>query len=317
VDIGFGAPVSGAWATPGDLASFAQAAEDAGYHSLWSFQRLLIPVGSAMEPVYHSVLDPMAALAYAAAVTTRIRLGVAVINLPFVSPAYLAKQAASVDVLSGGRHDLGLGIGWMPEEFALTGAQMARRGARATEYVRVLRTLWAGGVAEFSGEFYEVAAAARSPRRPPRPPPPPTAPVPVQPGGPPILLGGMARPALERIGRIADGWVTSSRTDLSRISELAGIVRDSAAAAGRDPAALRVVVRGVVRAGKPATGSDGQRLLLSGSFEQIREDAAWLGEQGVTEIFYDLNWDPQVGAPDADPAAAVARARQILDALAP
>ncbi|HSZ45701.1 MAG TPA: TIGR03619 family F420-dependent LLM class oxidoreductase [Streptosporangiaceae bacterium] len=304
MDIGFGAPVSGAWATPGDLASFAQAAEDAGYHSLWSFQRLLIPVGSAMEPVYHSVLDPMAALAYAAAVTTRIRLGVAVINLPFVSPAYLAKQAASVDVLSGGRHDLGLGIGWMPEEFALTGAQMARRGARATEYVRVLRTLWAGGVAEFSGEFYEVPAGT-------------TAPVPVQPGGPPILLGGMARPALERIGRIADGWVTSSRTDLSRISELAGIVRDSAAAAGRDPAALRVVVRGVVRAGAPATGSDGQRLLLSGSFEQIREDAAWLGEQGVTEIFYDLNWDPQVGAPDADPAAAVARARQILDALAP
>ena len=94
-------------------------------------------------------------------------------------------------------------------------------------------------------------------------------------------------------------------------------MRDSAAAAGRDPAALRVVVRGVVRAGAPATGSDGQRLLLSGSFEQIREDAAWLGEQGVTEIFYDLNWDPQVGAPDADPAAAVARARQILDALAP
>ena len=72
------------------------------------------------------------------------------INLPFVSPGYLAKQAASVDVLSGGRHDLGLGIGWMPEEFELTGAEMARRGARTAEYVQVLRALWSG-----SGEPYD------------------------------------------------------------------------------------------------------------------------------------------------------------------
>ena len=129
--IGFGAPVAGAWATPEYLTSFAGRAEDAGYASLWSFQRLLVPEGSGMEPVYHSVLDPMVALGYVAARTSRIRLGVAIINLPFVSPAYLAKQATTVDVLSGGRLDLGLGIGWMPEEFAATGASMPRaRGAR-------------------------------------------------------------------------------------------------------------------------------------------------------------------------------------------
>jgi probable F420-dependent oxidoreductase len=304
VDIGFGAPVSGAWATPAHLSSFAQAAEDAGYRTLWSFQRLLIPDGSSIEPVYRSVLDPMAALAYAAAVTSTIRLGVAVINLPYVSPGYLAKQAASLDVLSAGRHELGLGIGWMPEEFALTGAAMARRGARAAEYVQVLRTLWSDEVSAFSGEFYQVPAGRQDPR-------------PVQPGGPPVLLGGMARPALERIGRIADGWVTSSRTDLARISELISIVRDSAEAAGRDPAALRVVCRGVVRAGEPVPGPDGERLRLSGSFEQIRADAAWLGEQGVTEVFYDLNWDPQIGNPAGDPAAAADRAMEILQELAP
>src|SRR5882757_5853217 len=84
--IGFGAPVSGAWATPHILARFAAQAEAAGYGSLWTFQRLLVPEGSAMEPVYHSVLDPMVALGYAAAVTSRIRLGVAVLNLPYVSP---------------------------------------------------------------------------------------------------------------------------------------------------------------------------------------------------------------------------------------
>jgi probable F420-dependent oxidoreductase len=304
VDIGFGAPVSGAWATPENLASFARAAEDAGYHSLWSFQRLLIPDGSGMEPVYHSVLDPMAALAFAAAVTSTIRLGVAVINLPFVSPGYLAKQAASLDVLSAGRHDLGLGIGWMPEEFELTGADMSRRGARAAEYVHVLRHLWRGEHTAFDGEFYQVPAGLQAPG-------------PVQPGGPPVLLGGMARPALERIGRIADGWVTSSRTDLSRIAGLIGIVRDAAAAAGRDPDALRIACRGVVRPGEPVTGQDGQRVRLSGSIDQIRADTAWLGEQGVTEVFYDLNWHPRIGAPDADPVTAFARATRLLADLAP
>ena len=302
--IGFGAPVSGAWATPENLAGFAARAEQAGYASLWSFQRLLVPEGSSMEPVYHSVLDPMAALAYAAASTSRIRLGVAVINLPFVSPAYLAKQAATVDILSGGRLDLGLGIGWMPEEFAATGASMARRGARAAEYVAVLRELWADGRSEFGGEFYDIPRSSVAPK-------------PVQPGGPPILLGGLARPALERAGRIADGWVTSSRTDLSRIAEGVGVIRAAAAEAGRDPDAMRIVCRGVVRAGAEATAPEGDRLLLSGRPEQIREDTRWLAGQGVTEIFYDLNWDPQVGSPDADPAAATARAAEILDALAP
>jgi probable F420-dependent oxidoreductase len=301
--IGFGAPVSGAWATPGNLAAFAARAEQAGYDSLWAFQRLLVPVGSAMEPVYHSVLDPMVALGFAAASTSRIRLGVAVVNFPFVSPTVLAKQAATVDVLSGGRHELGLGIGWMPEEFEATGASMRGRGARAEEYIAVLKALWAEGVSRFSGEFYSVPAGRADPS-------------PVQPGGPPVLLGGSARPALQRAGRLADGWITSSRADLSRIEEDIEVVRSAARDTGRDPGAIRIICRGVVRAGAEDRG-EGGRTLLSGSYEQIRADTAWLAGCGVTEIFYDLNWDPQVGSPDADPVAAVRRAGEIIDALAP
>jgi probable F420-dependent oxidoreductase len=302
--IGFGAPVAGAWATPGYLAAFSGQAEDAGYASLWTFQRLLVPEGSGMEPVYHSVLDPMVALGYVAARTSRIRLGVAIINLPFVSPAYLAKQAATVDVLSGGRLDLGLGIGWMPEEFAATGASMARRGARAEEYLAVLRTLWADEVSSHSGEFYTIPAGRQDPK-------------PVQKPGPPVLLGGMSRPAMERAGRAAEGWITSSRADLTRISEAVGVIAEAASAAGRDPAAVRIICRGVVLAGAEVEGPDGGRRLLSGSYAQIREDAAWLGEQGVTELFYDLNWDPQVGSPEVAPEAAAQRAQEILAELAP
>jgi probable F420-dependent oxidoreductase len=304
MQIGFGAPVAGAWATPGYLTAFARRAEDAGYASLWSFQRLLVPEGSGMEPVYRSVLDPMVALGYVAASTSRIRLGVAVVNLPFVSPTVLAKQASTVDVLSGGRLDLGLGIGWMPEEFAATGASTARRGARTEEYLAVLRTLWADEVSSFDGEFYTIPAGRQDPR-------------PVQRPGPPVLLGGMSRPATERAGRIADGWITSSRADLSKISEAVAVIREAAQAAGREPDAVRIVCRGVVLAGDEERGPDGGRRLLSGGFAQIREDTAWLGEQGVTELFYDLNWDPQVGSPSVEPQAAAARAEEILGQLAP
>lgn len=165
MQIGFGAPVAGAWATPEFLAAFSERAEEAGYASLWTFTRPLVPEGSAMEPVYHSVLDPLVALGFVAARTSRIRLGVATISLPFVNPAYLAKQATTVDVLSGGRFDLGLGIGWMPEEFELMGASTARRGPRTEEYLAVLRTLWATRSARTRASSTRCPPGGRTPGR--------------------------------------------------------------------------------------------------------------------------------------------------------
>lgn len=303
--IGFGAPVAGAWASPDNLGYFAGRAEELGYHSLWAFHRLLTPSAKdAMAPVYRNVLDPIGALSFAAARSSRIRLGVAVINSPFVSPAYLAKQASTLDVLSGGRVDLGLGTGWQTEEFTASGVSKERRGARQEEYVAALHTLWADEVSSFEGEFYTIAPSRMSPK-------------PVQKPGPPVLLGGSVDAALKRAGRLGAGWISRSATDLSKIHEQIAVVRAAAEGAGKDPAKVRVVVRGVVRAGEEATDDQGERLRLSGSYEQIREDAAWLGELGVTELFYDLNWDPRVGSPDVTPEAATARATEILEALAP
>lgn len=302
--IGFGAPVSGAWASPDNLGRIAARAEALGYGSIWTFQRLLVPAESEMAPVYRSVLDPLVSMGFMAARTSRIRLGVAVVNLPFVPPPFLAKQAATLDVLSGGRLDLGLGLGWQPEEFAASGASTERRGARAEEYLAVLRTLWNDEVSEHSGEFYQV-------------PPSRMAPKPIQRPGPPVLFGGVVPAALRRAGRLSAGWMSRSAHDLSRIGADAAAVRAAAESAGRDPAEVRIVVRGVVRAGEPILGDDGERRPLSGSYDQIRADTAWLGEQGVTEVFYDLNWDPLVGSPDIDPAAATDRAVEILEALAP
>ncbi|MEU7866183.1 TIGR03619 family F420-dependent LLM class oxidoreductase [Dactylosporangium sp. NPDC049140] len=294
--IGFGLPVSGTWATPERLGRFARAAEHQAYDSLWTFQRLFVGVDQAVDPVYRSVLDPLVALGFAAACTETVRLGVAVVNLPFVSPAYLAKQVGSLDVLSGGRVDLGLGTGWSEAEFAATGASGERRAARTREFVAVLRTLWRDEVSEFDGEFYTLPRGRMDPK-------------PAREGGVPILLGGSVPAALSRAGEIADGWVSRSAHDLTQIAKDVALVRAGAEKAGRDPDEVRIVCRAVLfRPGRD---------FLAGSWEKIREDVAWLGTQGVTEIFYDLNFDPTIAGPDVDAAAAEDRALDILHNLTP
>ncbi|GAA0722094.1 TIGR03619 family F420-dependent LLM class oxidoreductase [Dactylosporangium roseum] len=300
--IGFGLPVSGTWAAPDRLAQVAGEAERMGYDSLWTFQRLFVGADQKVDPVYQSVLDPLIALGYAAARTESIRLGVAVMNLPFVSPAVLAKQASTLDVLSGGRFDLGLGVGWAEAEFQAAGASTERRGARTKEYVAVLRTLWGDEVSRFDGEFYTVPPGRMLPK-------------PIQRPGPPILLGGSVPAALRRAGRIADGWVSRSAHDLSQIHKDIALVRAAAEEAGREPNRLRFVCRSVLRL--TDTEIAGERRRLSGTYEQVREDVAWLGTQGVTEVFYDLNWDPRVAGPGVDPSAAVDRALTVLHNLAP
>ncbi|MFJ2032033.1 TIGR03619 family F420-dependent LLM class oxidoreductase [Streptosporangium sp. NPDC087985] len=297
--IGFAVPVSGSWATPVNMLRIAQRAEMLGYHEVWTFQRLLYPQGSPMGPVYRSVHDPVVTLAYLAGVTSRVRLGVAVLNMPFSSPAMLAKQLSSLQAVSGGRLDAGLGLGWLPEEFAASGVAFERRGRRGEEFIHVLRRLWSEEVVEHKGEFYELPPVHQDPR--PLPPPP-------------ILLGGSAEVALRRAGRLADGWISSSREDLDRIDEKISIVKEAARAAGRDPEALRFVTRGVTRI-RPS-GAVG-RTLLTGSFEEIRQDVAMLEAKGVTDVFHDLNFDPEIGSPDVDPEESMRRAEAALEALVP
>jgi probable F420-dependent oxidoreductase len=302
--IGFGLPVSGTWATPGNVAAVAQRAEELGYASLWDFQRVAVPVDDDYGPQYRSVLDPVVALGFAAAVTSRIRLGTAVVNAPFLAPGMLAKQLATVDVLSDGRLDVGLGLGWAPHEFAVVGASSERRGPRLAEYAACLRALWADDPVSFSGEFFDLPPARVLPK-------------PVQRPAPPILFGGAAEVALRRAGRVADGWISGSRQDLGEIGAAVGTVRGAAEEVGRDPAALRMVVRGVLELGEEVRGRDGERRLLTGTAEQIRDDLGRLGEAGATEVFLDLNFAPRVGSPDVDPVGAQAHAHEVLETFAP
>ena len=260
-------------------------------------------------PAVHSLAPSQNVfLAAASQCTQRLRLAPCVYVLPLHHPLRLIEEVCMLDHLSDGRLELGVGRGGVLEaHFWGSDADVERNFVKYQETLDILRQGLSHEDLTYQGEFYTVPAGRQDPR-------------PVQQPGPPVLLGGMSRPAMERAGRIAEGWIASSRADLTKISEAVRVIGDAAAAAGRDPDAVRIICRGVVLAGiegSEAKGPDGRRRLLSGSYEQIREDAAWLAGEGVTELFYDLNWDPQVGNPAVAPGDAAERAGEILAGLAP
>jgi len=299
MQMGFGLPISGSWATPASIAEIAQAAERHGYASLWTFQRLLFPATDPIPMPYRSVHDPLVLTAYAAAVTETARLGVAIVNVPYYSPILLAKMLTSLDVVSEGRLDAGLGLGWNADEFAAVGAPMERRGARAEEFIRCLRAIWSDEPVEFHGEFYDVPPSYVDPK-------------PVQRPHPPLLLGGGAEPALGRVARLADGWISASRFPAADVAGAIATIRTAAEEAGRDPEGIRIVIRGAVKIRD--TDDDAP---LTGTIDKVRGDIAAYADAGATEFFVDLNFDEQIGNPDADPGKSMRRAHEALEAFAP
>jgi len=295
--LGFALPTSGAWATADNVASLARDAEEHGFAGVWTFQRWLATPDLA--GVYQSVLDPMIALGYAAALTSRVRLGLAVVNGPFYAPVALAKQFAALDVLSDGRLDAGVGLGWSPVEYEAAGVPMVARGKRFDEWLDCVDALLRGENVSFEGSYYTVPESR-------------IAPLPVQRPRPPLLVGGSAPAALRRAGTRGDGWLSSSRASLDDVRSAVQVVRDAAVAAGKAPDAVRCVVRGVtVLTDAPVDGTD--RTPLRGSIEQVRDDLARYAAAGVDEVFLDLNFDSErVGNPAADPSVGLDLAARFM-----
>ncbi|MGY1663622.1 LLM class flavin-dependent oxidoreductase [Geodermatophilus sp. SYSU D00705] len=202
------------------VAAEARAAEDAGYDGVSSGEHLF----------FHSPhANGFVALAAAAGATSRIRLLSALTVVPLYPAALAAKLATTLDRVSGGRFDLGIGVGGEhPPEFVAAGVEVGERGARADEALELFRALWAGGPVDFTGRFTRVPGLALDPG-------------PVQPGGPPIWLGGRRPAAIRRAGRSADVWMPYMYTPEQLARSLAE-VREAAEAAGRDPDAVRGAV---------------------------------------------------------------------------
>jgi probable F420-dependent oxidoreductase len=311
VKLGFGLPVAGSWATPDNMVRVAGEAEGLGYHSVWTVARLLYP----LEPrdhypyappgpwpeVFKRVADSIVALAYVAAATSRIRLGTAVLNLPYYQPVLLAKQLATLDVVSGGRLVLGVGLGWSRDEYQAVGVPYRRRGARMDECLRCLTAVWTEDVVQFEGEFSSVPPSLVEPKPQQRP-------------RPPILVGGYSEAAIRRAVTLADGYI-GGNVPLGQVAPLVRRLSEAAAEAGRDPGTLHVVSRGSVRLDERPHGED--RRPLYGSLDEIREDVERYQEAGLTELFLDLNFDPRIASPDSDPRASLERALELMHALAP
>lgn len=299
MQMGFGIPVSGSWATPANIREICGRAEELGYASLWSFQRTLYPGGDPIPMPYRSVHDPLAISAYVAAITERARISVAIVNLPFYAPIVLAKALTSIDVLSDGRLDAGLGLGWNADEFTAAGTPMERRGARAEEFIACLEAIWTQDPVTFDGEFYRVPTSYVDPK-------------PVQRPHPPILLGGNAEPALKRAGRLAAGWVSASRFAAAQVPGAVQVVKAAARDAGRDPEGLRIIIRAAVK-----VRDHDEDLQFTGTLDKIKRDFADYAAAGATELFVDLNFDEQIGNPDVDATESMRRAHEALEAFAP
>jgi probable F420-dependent oxidoreductase len=202
--------------------------EELGYDQLDFGDHITVartgPNRPTIEREAMAALEPFVAVAAVASVTRRIGLGTGVLVLPQRQPALVAKQAATLDFISGGRLRLGVGVGWQAAEFESLGVPFAERGARMEEAIELLRLFWTQPAVTFSGRFYQAEAMA-------------VAPPPLRPGGPPVWLGGSSAAALRRVGRVADGWLAVGEP-LEIVPEKLSLIREAAAQADRDPAAI-------------------------------------------------------------------------------
>lgn len=215
----------------------ARAAEDVGFHSIWAVEHAVVPVEYASTYPYdeggrlfkgasqldHS--DPLIWLAFAAAATTKIRLATGILILPQRNPLIAAKEIASLDRLSDGRLDLGIGVGWLREEFDALGVPFEARGARTDEYLRALRVLWSETEAEFHGEFVDFAPVYCQPK-------PTQQPI-------PILVGGHSDRAARRAGELGDVFFPAERP-VETLTSLHSLVKEYAEKAGRDPSRIEL-----------------------------------------------------------------------------
>ena len=211
-------------------------AEDCGFESVWGGEHVILPDTIVSKYPYTEdgkipaesdtpIPDPLIWLAYVAAAAPTLRLGTCILIVPQRNPLVLAKELATLDRLSGGRVELGLGVGWLREEFEALGIPWDHRGARNDEYIAAMRALWSGPHAEYHGKFVNFEPATCSPR-------------PVN-GTIPVIVGGDSEPALKRAVRIADGYFPGEG-DSAELGKLLARLRQTAEASGRDPESIEI-----------------------------------------------------------------------------
>lgn len=278
---------TGPFADPAAAASMAVAAEAAGFESLWTVEHVVVPKGYESTYPYDpsgrmpggedmAIPDPLIWLSYVAASTSTIRLATGILILPQRNPVVLAKELATLDSLSGGRLELGIGVGWLEEEFDAIGVPFAGRGRRADEYVAAMRALWATQPASFHGEHVSFDDCVLLP-------------APVN-GSIPIHIGGHTEASARRAGRLGDGFFPGKGSH-EELAHLFDVVRATAEEHGRDPSSIQLTSAGRGAVGSRAAeevellaGMGVERVILPGFlfWEDTEAALAAYGEQVIS-----------------------------------
>jgi len=287
---GFYLPTRGKTATPEALEALLARGEALGFASVVIADHIVFPVTieskypytvSGAFPGQGDALEQLALMAFVAGKTRALRLISSVMIVPHRNPVVTAKMLATIDVLSRGRVTVGVGVGWLREEFEALGTPpFDRRGAVSDEYIRIFKTLWTEDPASFRGEFYRFDALHCLPH-------------PVQNPHPPIWVGGHSKVALRRVARLGDGWhpVGANPAVPLRLAELGASIEELyrlTEVEKRDPSKLTVSFKAPLYDPSQRVEGGGERRPFTGSPQAIADDVAAFGRLGVSELIFDF-----------------------------
>jgi probable F420-dependent oxidoreductase len=267
---GVAIPHANRFATPDALRAMARAVEGLGFDSLWVSDHVIVPEGSSYIPEH--MAEPLAALAYLAGETSHVTIGVSVLIVPYRDPVFTAKFLSTVDVLSNGRLVVGVGAGWMQEEFTALSVPFEQRGPRTDEYLKVFRNLWETETSSFEGEYKQYAKMRMFPKAAAE-----------RRGTIPLWVGGNGEPSIRRAAQLGDGWhpINLGPKEFSR---LVVRYREQCEKFGRQPGpiCLRHMPGGRTR-------PDGSPWPLSGSPESQATDIRAYAAAGLDELMLSLS----------------------------
>ena len=289
---GFYMPNSGPTAQPDALAEIARRGEELGFHCLVIGDHIIEP-NWIQSPYPYTVggefggsqrsdgewPEQLTTLGFLAGVTQKIRLVTSVMIVPYRNPILTAKMLATLDVLSKGRLTVGVGVGWMEEEFvALDAPPFAQRGAVTNEYLRAFKELWTSDNPTFNGEYCRFSNLTFLPK-------------PVQKPHPPIWVGGQSRRAIRRAAELGDAWhpvgaIPAAPMEPAELSSGLGLLRRYAEGAGRDPEKIGVAMKAPLYDAALATA--GERRRFSGAPEEVLQDVCIYSDLGVSDIIFDI-----------------------------
>lgn len=287
MNVGVSLPTVGPIAEREFVLESARAADRLGFHSVWATDHVVIPKDRTSEYPYKrsttemlftpgiTWLDPVATMGVVAGATEKVQIGSAILVLPYRNPVVLANEMSTLDRLSEGRIILGIGAGWLAEEFRALGVPPEERGPRTDEYIRAMKVLWdSGSPVSFEGRFASFTDVVLATQ-------------PFRAGGPPVYVGGNTPAAVRRAGVLADGWL-GMELWVDEIAQIRTGIERAAKEAGRDPTDVALSLRRGVKPPFEISDFLPERRSITGTPRAVADELLRYREEGVSTIILDL-----------------------------